>query len=63
MAVCPYCESIVTIDPSDEKFDNYEVVRETKGRIRIETMYSCPHCGKVLGFAYFRWGLLSGDRP
>jgi len=63
MAKCPYCEKNVFINPSDKESCESEVLRESIGRIKFEVMYSCPHCDKVLGFAYFRWGILSGNRP
>lgn len=49
MAKCPYCEKPVTLDSGDRN----EVDREDKGLglWRKESMYSCPHCGKVLGFS------------
>jgi hypothetical protein len=32
------------------------------GTVKKEIMYSCPHCGCVLGFAFFIGGMLTG-RP
>jgi hypothetical protein len=49
MVKCPYCEKPVTL----EKGDPNEVKRQDKGLgfWRKESMYSCPHCHKVLGFS------------
>lgn len=58
MAKCPHCEKPVTLEEDDTNQVRCEVV----GTIKKETMYFCPHCDKVLGFAYFLGGLLTG-RP
>jgi len=49
MAKCPHCEKSVTLQRGGQN----EVDREDKGIgfWRKESMYSCPHCRKVLGFA------------
>jgi len=48
MAKCPYCEKPVTLTAGPN-----EVGRQDKGLgfWRKESMYYCPHCRKVLGFA------------
>lgn len=44
MARCPYCKGEVSLG---------SVVSESKGAgfLKQEIMYSCPHCGYVLGFS------------
>jgi hypothetical protein len=64
MAKCPHCKEPVTLDartssPSDR---GNEVVREVKGFLKKEILYSCPHCQCVLGFGSFFGGLITG-RP
>lgn len=51
MAKCPHCEKPVTLEKSGPN----TVVRQTVGQgiFRKESMYSCPHCRKVLGFSNF----------
>ena len=61
MAKCPYCDQPVSLEAGGSEKKN-EVRRETKGTIKKEVMYSCPHCDKVLGFAFFFGGALTG-RP
>ena len=61
MAKCPYCEKPVILKEVDHEKEN-EVRREVHGIIKKETMYSCPHCERVLGFGYFFGGLITG-RP
>lgn len=61
MPKCPYCENQVTLD-STKKDHRDEVVKEVEGVIKKEVMYSCPHCDKVLGFAFFLGGMLL-NRP
>ena len=39
----------IVINNIDDEDDPCLVIKETIGRVRIETMYSCPHCSKVLG--------------
>lgn len=57
-AKCPHCEQPVVLSESGPD----EVVKEVKGTFKKEIMYSCPHCGRVLGFGFFMGGLLTG-RP
>lgn len=61
MPKCPHCEGEVTLD-STPRGGAREVRREVKGLLKKETLYSCPHCDKVLGFAYFLGGAVTG-RP
>jgi uncharacterized protein with PIN domain len=61
MAICPYCEKPVSLQANGSEKKN-EVCKEIKGAIKKEVMYSCPHCGKVLGFGFFFGGLATG-RP
>ena len=61
MPKCPYCEKEVTLD-SAKKDSREEVHKEIEGRVKKEVMYSCPHCDKILGFAFFFGGLLL-NRP
>ncbi|MCX7001050.1 MAG: hypothetical protein NT106_12275 [Candidatus Sumerlaeota bacterium] len=61
MAKCPYCEKPVVLKASGSEKEN-EVRKETKGMIKKEVMYSCPHCDKVLGFGFFLGGMITG-RP
>ncbi|MHC4881869.1 MAG: hypothetical protein ACYTFX_09540 [Planctomycetota bacterium] len=58
MAKCPHCEKSVTL----KKGEQNQVQRDVVGSLKKETMYSCPHCDKVLGFAHYIGGLLTG-RP
>ncbi len=61
MAKCPYCENPVVLTATGFDKKN-EVNKETKGAVKKEVMYSCPHCDCILGFGYFFGGLLTG-RP
>ncbi len=61
MAKCPYCNETITLD-STTKDSRDEIQKEVDGLIKKEVMYSCPHCDKVLGFAFFFGGLATG-RP
>jgi phage terminase large subunit GpA-like protein len=61
MPLCPHCEKTVTLE-STKKDSHDEVKKEIEGFIKREVMYSCPHCNKVLGFAFFLGGLATG-RP
>jgi uncharacterized protein with PIN domain len=61
MAICPYCDKDVTLN-KPPRGDAREVDKEIKGTLKKEVMYSCPHCGKILGFGFFIGGLLT-DRP
>jgi uncharacterized protein with PIN domain len=61
MAKCPHCGEPVILKGFDSEKKN-EVRREVYGILKKETMYSCPHCERVLGFGYFFGGLITG-RP
>ena len=61
MALCPHCNKKVTLE-SATKEKNDEVHKEIDGLIKKEVMYSCPHCDKILGFAFFLGGNLN-NRP
>ncbi|NUP90581.1 MAG: hypothetical protein HUU25_12315 [Candidatus Sumerlaeia bacterium] len=61
MAICPHCEKTVEL-ALGQTSSPQAVRRETAGKMKKEVMYSCPHCGKVLGFAFFFGGVLTG-RP
>jgi hypothetical protein len=53
VAKCSHCKEDVCLDTLE---------KETKGTVKKEVMYSCPHCHSVLGIAFFVGGLLTG-RP
>ncbi|MBN2311198.1 MAG: hypothetical protein JXR94_19630 [Candidatus Hydrogenedentes bacterium] len=53
MAKCPHCDTIISLD---------SLHKEVRGALKKEVMYSCPSCDKVLGFAFFFGGMLTG-RP
>ena len=61
MAKCPHCDEKVTLE-SANKDSSEEVKKDVEGLLKKEVMYSCPHCEKVLGFAFFFGGLGTG-RP
>jgi len=61
MAKCPHCENEVSL-MSAQKDESSEVHKEVEGIIKKEVMYSCPHCDKILGFAFFLGGVATG-RP
>jgi len=61
MAKCPYCEEDVELG-SARKDSADEPQKDVEGLVKKEIMYSCPHCDKILGFAFFFGGLLTG-RP
>ena len=61
MAQCPYCDKPVSLKVSGSE-KKTEVRKETRGAVKKEVMYSCPHCDKVLGFGFFFGGVLTG-RP
>jgi len=61
MAKCPHCDNPVTLE-STTKESADEVRKDVDGWVKKEVMYSCPHCDKVLGFAFFFGGLATG-RP
>ena len=60
MAKCPFCSKVVTLKKTNK--ESVEVVKEVKGILKKEIMYSCPHCDSVLGFGFFFGGLITG-RP
>ena len=61
MPKCPYCENDVTLE-STKKDSHDELLKEVEGLVKKEVMYYCPHCDKVLGFAFFFGGNVMG-RP
>ena len=61
MAKCPHCKETVTLQ-SANRDENSKIRKEVEGLFKKETMYSCPHCDSVLGFAFFIGGLATG-RP
>ncbi len=61
MAKCPHCEKEVSLI-STMKDESSEVHKEVEGIIKKEVMYSCPHCDRILGFAFFFGGVATG-RP
>jgi uncharacterized protein with PIN domain len=61
MAKCPHCEKEVTLI-STKKDEKSEVRKEVEGIIKKEVMYYCPHCDRILGFAFFFGGVATG-RP
>jgi uncharacterized protein with PIN domain len=61
MPICPYCNNSVTLE-SAKKDHHDEVHKEVDGLMKKEVMYSCPHCDKILGFAFFFGGIATG-RP
>jgi len=62
MAKCPHCKSEVTLDSTRKEEGASEVLKDVKGLVKKEVMYSCPHCNCVLGFGFFFGGLATG-RP
>ncbi len=56
MALCPYCEKEVTLHSTRKEEGSESVRKDIEGLIKREVMYSCPHCDKVLGFAFFFGG-------
>ena len=62
MAKCPHCEMEVTLDSTKKEEGGQEVKKDVEGMIKKEVMYSCPHCDRVLGFAFFLGGIATG-RP
>lgn len=61
MALCPHCNQKVTLESANTDTRD-ELHKEIDGLVKKEVMYSCPHCDKVLGFAFFFGGLATG-RP
>jgi uncharacterized protein with PIN domain len=62
MPKCPYCKEPITLKSLQRDTQDDEVDREVYGTVKKEVMYSCPHCGSVLGFGSFVGGLFTG-RP
>ena len=62
MAKCPHCENEVTLDSTRKEEGTQEVRKDVEGFLKKEVMYSCPHCDRILGFAFFFGGIATG-RP
>ncbi len=62
MAKCPHCDDKVTLDSANKDEGAAEVQKDVEGFVKKEIMYSCPHCQRILGFAFFFGGLATG-RP
>jgi len=62
MAKCPFCKKEVTLNSAKKEEDSAEIHKDVEGLFKKETMYSCPHCDSVLGFAFFIGGMATG-RP
>jgi len=62
MAKCPHCDKEVTLDSTTKEEGAQEVGKDVRGLVKKEVMYSCPHCDRVLGFAFFFGGVGTG-RP
>ena len=62
MAKCPHCNKEVTLDSTRKEEGVQEVGKDVKGILKKEVMYSCSHCDRVLGFAFFFGGILT-ERP
>lgn len=60
MGKCPHCQKEVTLEYKGG--EALEVIRQVKGFIKKEVMYSCPHCRYILGFGRIFGGLMAG-RP
>lgn len=52
----------VTLDATNKEEAAEEVRKDVEGIIKKEVMYSCPHCDRILGFAFFLGGFATG-RP
>lgn len=63
MARCPHCQKEVVLRERDSTDPN-AVVKDihTIWWMSREIMYSCPHCGSVLGFSTVRPGLMGLSR-
>ena len=61
MAKCPFCEKTISLETAG-KDRRDEVLKEVEGLVKREVMYFCPHCEKILGFAFFLGGRFTG-RP
>jgi len=55
MAKCPYCDKPVVMKANNKSDKQNEIKRESAGIFTKETMYSCPHCEKVLSIKRW-WG-------
>lgn len=62
MAKCPYCDEDITLGSTKKEEANDEIQKDVEGIVKKEVMYSCPHCDRVLGFAFFLGGFATG-RP
>ena len=62
MAKCPHCDQEITINSTKKEEGVEELHKEIEGIFKKEVMYSCPHCDRVLGFAFF-FGGLATHRP
>lgn len=62
MAKCPYCDKDVTLGSTMKEEVRDEIQKDVEGIVKKEVMYSCPHCDRVLGFAFFLGGFATG-RP
>jgi len=62
MPKCPYCEKEVSLDSTQKDEGTGELRKDVEGFVKKEVMYSCPHCDRVLGFAFFLGGIATG-RP
>lgn len=58
MAKCPHCKQAVTLDRAKREVAEApdQVHKDVVGIMKLEIMYSCPHCECILGFGYFRTG-------
>lgn len=61
MPLCPYCSQVVSLE-STKKENRDEIQKEIEGLVKKEVMYTCPHCDKILGFAFF-FGGIATRRP
>lgn len=62
MAKCPHCEREVSLGSTRREEGAVEIQKDVEGFLKKEVMYSCPHCKKILGFAFFLGGVATG-RP
>lgn len=62
MAKCPHCNKEVSLKTTKREEGAVELHKEVEGIFKKEVMYSCPHCNRVLGFAFFLGGLAT-NRP
>ena len=61
MPLCPHCEKTVSLESANQE-NRDEIHKDVDGLVKKEVMYSCPHCDKILGFAFFFGGLMT-NRP